>query len=1039
MHMKTGVLRGTAVLSTLLMACSMVAGSVLEQYRQPVDALFGTVSQITVTDADAEDEDLWTYKAKFTTAQEAYEGLKEQAILESEETVVLLKNSDSALPLAKGSAVTLLGMRSYAPVYGGSMASIADAESTKGNELHNALINEGFSVNPTQLNAYQAYLNSIGATEWTVNASGFEVPEYEELTLTNDVVEPTPDELAAVAPDYDSEYASYGDAAIVVFGRPGGESTNYDPDDLAEGVHTQTGHILSLTDDEMAILKHAEANFDKVIVLLNTANQLDVKYLQDDPEVDAILWIGMPGSFGFNGVAEVLDGTVNPSAHLGDTYATNSTLAPAMSNFGDIPWGNLDELEGDNINSYLVESEGIYTGYRYYETRYSDVVAGVSGAAEASAGTYAAADGTPATVDGTWEYANEVVYPFGYGLSYTTFQQTLDDAQVSEDKTTATVTVTVTNTGSVAGKDVIQVYAQAPYTDYDRQYGVEKSAIQLMNYEKTELLEPGASQTITLQIDMSNLASYDYTNAQTYIVEGGDYYFAIGDDSHDALNNVLAAQGYTVENGMTAAGDASKTYHFVWEGGVDSETFSVSETGETITNHLSEGDYAMDINSFLSGTVTYLTRSDWNGTFPQTITDLEASEEMADLLDNDFISLSDSDDVSDIVFGDTSSDITFADMKGADFDDPRWEELLNKITISDYLSFTSSSFHSVAAFPSVGLSAYTTDDGPGGSDNHLMGEGQYQGEPYPDAEDYAQYSTRVFPASINLAYSWNKELAEANGEILLGETSLMFNMPLIIGPGANIHRHAWNGRGFEYYSEDPILSGYTGSAVTQGAQRMGCMVNLKHPAFNDQEINRAGVAVFTNEQAARELELKNLQQIITAAGKPASYEGNEEYDDLYVTGALGIMTSYNRIGCVASSANYGVMYQILREEWGFQGYSVTDMLGTVNMAGAPKESLLAGTTNFCAFSADESLTYWNEESLENDRDICEAIRENTHYALYALANSSAVNGLSANTHTEMQLTWWRAAYISLSTLFLVLDLACVALYCLNRRKHGKKG
>lgn len=1039
MQKKSAILRGTAVVSSLLLGSSMVAGNIMEQYRQPLDAVLGTVSQKTVVDETESDEDLWPYKARFTTAKEAYEGLRDFALKESQETVALLKNDNNTLPLKEGAAVTLLGMRSYSSVYGGSMASIADAESVKGNELHNALMNHGFSVNPTQLNAYQAYLNSIGATEWSKSRGGSYIPEYEQLTLTNDVVEPTPDELAAVAPDYASEYTSYGDAAIVVFGRPGGEGMTYYPDDLADGVTTQTGHILSLTDHEMAILNHAKANFDKVIVLLNSGNQLDIKYLQDDPDVDAILWIGMPGSYGFNGVAEVLNGTVNPSAHLGDTYATNSTLAPSMQNFGEISWGNLDTLEGDNINSYLIESEGIYTGYRYYETRYADVVAGVEGAAAASAGTYAAEDGTPATVDGTWDYSHEMVYPFGYGLSYTTFEQMLDSAVVTGDKKTATVTVTVKNTGSVAGKDVVEVYAQAPYTDYDKANKVEKSAIQLMDYEKTDLLEPGASQTITMQIDMANLASYDYTNAQTYIVEGGDYYLAIGNDCHDALNNVLAAQGYTTEDGMTDDGDAAKTYHFTWDGGVDSDTFSVSETGTEITNHLTTGDYAMDINEFAPGTVTYLTRSDWNGTFPKTISDFEATDRMADLLDNDFVPISTTDDTSDIVFGDTSSDITFADMKGASFDDPRWDELLNKATISDFLNFAASSFHAVAEYPSVGLAAYNTDDGPGGADNHMMSEGQYQGKQYEDAADYADFSTRVAPAPINLAYSWNKELAEENGEIILGETTLMFNLPLIIGPGANIHRHAWNGRGFEYYSEDPILSGYTGSAVTQGAQRMGCMVNIKHPAFNDQEINRSGVAVFTNEQAARELELKNLQQIMTASGKPASYVDNADMADLYQIGALGIMSSYNRIGCVASSSNYGVMYQIMREEWGFQGYSVTDMLGTVNMAGAPKESLLAGTTNFCAFSADPSLTYWNEDSIKNDHALCQAIRENTHYALYALANSSAVNGLSANTHVEMQMTWWRAAYLGLIALFAVIDVACVVLYILNAKKRAKKG
>ena len=1035
---KSNIWRGLCVVFALLLSVALMFASVLEQYRQPVDAVLGTISQETVMDASADEGDLWTYQAQFTTAKEAVEGYKEFAVREAQETFVLLKNEANALPLAKDAAVTLLGMRSYAPVYGGSQGSNPGAEEVKGNEMHDAFAARGFSVNPSQVEAYRSYLTSIGGTEWVVNRSGMVVPEYEVLTVTDDVVEPTPDELAAVAPNYMADYASYADAAIVVFGRPGGENKSYDPTSLPSGTHTQTGHILSLTDDEMAVLNHAKENFDKVIVLLNSANQLDVKYLQDDEDIDAILWIGMPGSYGFLGVADVLNGTVSPSGHLGDTYATNSTLAPAMQNFGEITWGNIDSLEGENINSYLIESEGIYTGYRYYETRYADVVAGVAGAADASAGTYASADGTPAATDGIWDYSNEVVYPFGYGLSYTTFEQTLDSASVSSDKRTATVSVTVKNTGSAAGKSVVQVYAQAPYTDYDKANGVEKSAIQLMNYEKTGTLEPGASQTITMEIDMSNLASYDYTTAQTYIVEGGDYYFAIGDDSHDALNNILAAQGKTTTDGMTANGNAGKTYTWTWDGGVDAETFSVSVTGETITNHLSTGNYAMDINEFLPGTTVYLSRSDWNGTFPKTISGLQANERMADLLDNDYIDLSTSDDVSDIIFGDTSTDLTIIDLKGADFDDPRWETLLNQVTISDFLNYAASSFHAVAEFPSVGLVAYDTDDGPGGSDNHLMGEGKYQGVPFEDAEDYSAYSTRVAPAPINLAYSWNKELAFENGDIILGETALLFNLPLLIGPGGNIHRHAWNGRGHEYYSEDPILSGYTGSAVVQGSQRKGCMVNIKHAAFNDQEKNRAGVAVFTNEQAARELELKNLMQMFVGNGKPVAFEDNADYNDVYQVGALGVMTSYNRIGCVASSSNHGVMYDIMRKEWGFQGYSVTDMLGTVGPKGSPKESLMAGTTNFCAFNADPSLTYWNEESLKNDRAMCLAIREDAHYALYALANSAAMNGLSANTHVVWLMTWWRAAYIALTVLSGAAIIACGAMYVVSVKKRSKK-
>ena len=1035
MFRKVNLWRGTSLVMALLLAISLAAGSVLEMYRTSVDAFFGTRSQRTVTDTTGSEEDAWTYKSDFTTAQEAYEGLKDFAIRESQETVALLKNENDALPLAKDAKITLFGVRSYAPVYGGSGGSVTDGKSTV--EIFDCFTERGFQLNPSMLAAYQAY---FADKEWTVPQFGGGVlPEYAEITSYNDPCELSLEELAALNPDYNSQYSEYGDAAIVVVGRPNGENGDgYYPGEegLAEGVSTVTGNILSLSDEEMALIEEAKANFDKVIVLVNATNQMEIANLQDDPDIDAILWIGLPGAYGFYGVADVLNGTVSPSAHLGDVYAKNTAVAPAMMNYGDIPWANAADFDAAaSVNSYLIEAEGIYTGYRYYETRYADIVMG-NGGSEASAGTYANPDGTVATVDGVWDYENEMVYPFGYGLSYTTFEQTLDSVEIMGNKKTATVTVTVTNTGDTAGKDVIQLYAQAPYTDYDRQYGIEKSAVQLMDYEKTETLAPGESQTITMEVDMANLASYDSENAQTYIVDPGDYYFAIGTDSHDALNNILAAQGYTTADGMTDEGDASKTYHWTWEGEVDSQTFSVSKNGTEITNQLSEGDYAMDFNAFQPGTVTYLSRSDWNGTFPKTYTGLVADENLSRLLNNDFIELKTGEDTSDLIFGDTSSDLTISDLKGADFDDPRWEELLNKVTVQEFLDFAANAFHNIAAIPSVGLMQYAADDGPGGSDSHYLTEGSYQGVPYEDAAEY-DYGTRVAPSPVNLAYSWNKELAYENGQIILGESTLVLNLPIMIGPGMNLHRHAYNSRGHEYYSEDPILSGYTGSAVVQGAQSKGCLVNIKHAAFNDQEINRAGIAVFMSEAKAREMELRNLQQAFEANGKPASFENNPEMENSYTTGALGVMSSYNRIGAVASSANYGVQVAIMRNEWGFKGYNVTDFTG-VSLKAAPKESILAGTNAFCGFGIDESITYWNPESLSGDHDMLAAIRQNLHYTLYALANSAAMNGVNATTHTENVMTWWRGAYIGCSVVFAVGLVGCLAGCAVSRKKAKRR-
>lgn len=1033
------ILRGLSMISAVALAGSITAGVIMEQYPSSLDTYFGTLSSTVVSEET--DEADWLYQSKFKTAKEAFEGFKEFSIRASQETFALLKNEKQALPLAKNAKITLMGLRSYAAVYGNNGGSTPDTQTVQDNTIYDAFKEEGFQINPSMLATYAAYCSDL---TWAPQSFGNSSPSYKELNVTNDIPELSPSELAAINPSYKQDYAAYGDAAIVVVGRPGGESYNYVPG----GQDTATGNIFGLSSEEKAIIAEAKANFDTVIVLVNSTQQMEIGELADDPDIDAILWIGYPGAYGFHGVAQVLNGTVSPSAHLGDIYAANTAVNPAMMNFGaETAWQNTTGLEGANVNTYLIEAEGIYTGYRYYETRYADVVGGVSGAATASAGTYVNADGTAATSDGTWNYSDEVVYPFGYGLSYTTFEQTIDSVRVMGNKETATVTVTVTNTGDTySGKSVIQLYAQTPYTAYDKQFGVEKSAIQLMNYEKTETLAPGESQTITMEVDLANLASYDYTNAKTYIVDDGDYYFAIGDDSHDALNNILAAQGKTTADGMTANGDASKTYRWTWSGssgGVDSRTFSVSKAGVAITNALTEGQSAMDYNYFQPGTVTYLSRSNWNGTYPKTYYGLSATAttELYQLLSNDFYTLQTGEDTSEFVWGDTTSSLTLNDMKSADFDDSRWDEIVDKVTIEEFLTFAQNAFHNIQEIPSVGYMGNNADDGPGGSDSHYFQEGSYQGVPYADAEDYTGYGTRTAPSPTNLAYAFNKELAYEDGEIILGESTLVLGLPIMIGPGMNLHRHAYNGRGGEYYSEDPILSGYTGSAVVQGAQSKGTLVNIKHAAFNDQEINRSGIAVFMNEQKAREMELRNLQQAFEANGKPASFETDDSRADTYTAGARGVMTSYNRIGATASSANQGVMVQIMRNEWAFRGYNVTDFT-SVSLRAAPKESILAGTTAFCGFGV--SIDYWTADSFSGDYDMCVAIKDNIHNILYSLANSAAVNGTNNSTHRVQLMSTWRKAYIAAEVVFgittgaLVLGYAALEIVSAVRKQKEVK-
>jgi len=1032
--MKSKRFKGVCVLSTFLLSLSITTATVMEYYKDPLNEALGTTSSKIVTESTDDENEIWNYQSNFTTAEEAYNGYRDLALKEGQETCALLKNENYSLPIESDSKITMMGLRSYAPVYGNSGGSTPDkATIDDGNTITELFEDAGFELNPSMLSTYEDYCNDL---TWGSQGYGATAPQYVELTTTSDIPELSPTELSTINPNYKADYDEYDDAAIVVVGRPGGESKNYylGEEGLDSGVETTTGNIMGLSTEEKAIIEEAEDNFDNVIVLLNTVNTMEFSDLVNDDEIDSIMWIGYPGSYGFTGVAENLNGTVSPSAHLGDTLVANNAASPALQSFGDIGWENADEFSSDcNVNSYLVEAEDIYSGYRYYETRYYDIVNGVSGSAVASAGTYTNTDGTISTEDGIWNYENEVTYPFGQGLSYTTFTQTITGFSVLGNKKSADVTVEVKNDGDFAGKSVIQLYGQAPYIEG----GIEKSAVQLLNYEKTNMLEAGETQEITLTVDMANISSYDYEDAETFVLDEGDYYFALGDNAHDAINNILAKQGKTIFDGMDSDGDSSKVR--LWNNSkYDADTFSVSEEGTEITNQLSDGDYSMDLNSFMGeDTVTYLSRTDWDGTFPESYAGLSAdTDQLKELLSCDFVELSDDDDTSEYEWG-VDNGLTLNDLKGADWDDNRWEDLVDEVTIDEFLDFASHAFHNIQAIDSVGYLGDDADDGPGGSDSNTFSSGTYRGEAFADADgEYGDLGTRVTPSEQNLAYSWNKELAFENGEIVLGETSLIFNCPIMIGPAMNIHRHGMNGRGGEYYSEDPILSGYTGSNKVQGAQSKGCLVNIKHAAFNDQEINRSGISVFMNEQKARELELRNLRQAFTAKGKPASFKNSAEYDDTFVNGAYGVMSSYNRVGAVASSANAGLMQNIIRDEWGFKGYNVTDFTG-VSLKASPKESILAGTTAFCGFGSP-SLDYWDAEVLAKDADMCKAIKTNIKYVLYSLTQSNALNGINSTSYTVQLVTSWRIGYaVAISVSGLVTLGSLIAYGLLEFKKKDK--
>ena len=621
--------RGATTVLASVLALSICAQPIVNGFRTDIDKFLGTKSTKLVTES-TDGVDLYTYKSDYSSTTELLQAIQDLGERMNEEGTVLLKNN-GALPLSADemSKVSLLGFSSYFPVQGGDMgSSLAVNEGTDADTIDfvGALAAKGYTINPTLQQMYtsatmqESFKSEIQSWGGTQTYYRIVAP-----TTTGYFTSKEPSQAAMNAADsgWKDSMNDYN-VMIVTIARAAGENRSYMPGKAGVDPSQNLNQTdpLGLSDDERALIDAAveakKANGGKVIVLLNNASAMEVQELKDNDGVDAMLEIGLPGGYGFYGVADVLSGAANPSGHLADTYVVTNANAPSAQNYGDNEWTNANS--DINMNSELVEAENIYIGYKYYETRYADTVLGQGNAS----------DSVGSSTGKAWNYDDEVTYPFGYGLSYTTFTQTLDELNVDTNQNTVTAKVTVTNTGDVAGKDVVQLYASAPYTDYDKQHGVEKSAIQLLDYGKTKELAPGASETVTITTDLQNLASWDSTADNAigtkgcYILDAGDYYFTIGNGAHEAVNNVLAAQGQAVD------GDAEKAK--TWNvSSFDNISFATTKNGTAVENQLAD----MDLNYWMPGTVTYLTRSDWAGTFPKAYTDLTATDEMVDIMDND--------------------------------------------------------------------------------------------------------------------------------------------------------------------------------------------------------------------------------------------------------------------------------------------------------------------------------------------------------------------------------------------------------------------
>ena len=679
---------------------------------------------------------------------------------------------------------------------------------------------------------------------------------------------------------------------------------------------------------------------------------------------NGLIWFGAGVS-----LAEILTGKVNPSGSLVDTYCYDNFSAPAMWNFTPTTYEGY--VEGGDVSakakSYMIYQEGIYVGYKYYETRYEDFVTG-----NGNAGDYA--------------YGDIVAYPFGYGMSYTNFD--ISDMNVSYNAAddTYTVTVKVTNTGDMAGKKTVQVYVQSPYTDYDKQNGVEKSAVSLVGFGKTGMIEPGASETLSMTVNKRDIASYDTYGAGTYILDAGDYYFTAATDAHNAVNNILAAKGYTVETTdghMTADGNVALTYKWT-NAALDSTTFATSETGTAITNLFDEAD--PNKSSSEPGEVTWLSRSNWVATFPTQPVVLNATQTLADHLAFTRYDGSKADSVEMPTLG-ADNGLALVSMIGADYDDPQWDTLLDQLTFNEMVNTITLGFHNTAAIESIGKTRTKDENGPQGLTAALTGGA----------------SAMCYTSEDVMAATFNVDLINDVGRCI-GEDCLAMGYSGLYGPGINMHRTAYSGRNFEYYASDPFVAGTICAAEVNGIQSKGVYVYLKHVALNDSESSRRGVNTWLNEQAAREIYLEVADKAVTDGG------------------AWSVMTGFNRWGAYWCGAYDNLLTGFLRGELGMRGMIITDYSGSSKYMDLA-DGLIAGSDIWD--SPDPTIHTTLAPKYENDAYIVTEMRESMHKILYTVANSNAMNGWSSADRLKVITPWWKTALYALDTVLAVLTVLCI--------------
>lgn len=1022
----TPAMRGLAALMTCLMVLSIVGTGVANTYRGALDDTLGTESYVTINDDSAA-----RFKTDYATIEDMAAAARDIAIREGEEGTVVMKNDNGVLPLKANANVALFGLAAY-NVYGPKGGN-ADAAS-----LADALAGAGLNVNETLKDYYLTNIinmhTEMRANRWT----GQEVPTtvYDHMYVsapgdwtTYQIAEVPPAEFEALGvPANWKEAIAKDSIGICVFARGAGEGNTYKPGSALNYAGEATGEDpLKLSADELAVVEAAKATCSKVIVLLNTGNNMMIADIAEggSHEVDGICYIGCPNDYQTIGIANVLTGKVNATGALASAFVRDHQSIPAVQNvggdyfadyeivcrnddprypgkeIGNIGTGSFGGADTYNGGMYIVEAEGIYVGYKYYETRYFDAVMG-QGNANSAAG---------ATQGSAWNYGDEMLYTFGHGLSYLDYTQTIKSVTVDRSVNgNITAVVEVKNNSNQDGKFLTQLYVQQPYTDYDRTNLVEKSAVMFLNSAKVDVAA-GKSKEVTITIPTKYLASYDANNAKTYILDAGDYYFTAAAGAHEAVNNILAAQGKTTADGMDAAG---KNAVVSWKlDALDNTTFAIANN-TTVTNVADDAD----LNYWLPGTVTYLTRQDWN-TFPINynklnlkIADSPKKDQWIAEMRGETYTISDTGAAAEAVPGPkfTASEIGAEQLNN--INDPYWDKLVHAITIDEAVGAVIHGGSRSDTLTNIDNPVVIQNEGPTG-----ISAG------YTDEATGKTYKFNVNSQTL-LGCSFNPELAYQWG-LVEGNSCLWVERYDLWGSGLTLNRTPYNGRNYEYISEDPMLTNVIGREVIQGCSDKGIINGPKHMGFNDQEHNRAGISAYMTEQKFRETDLRGFEGALSDAF------------------GMGVMIAFNRIGATNASHHVGMIQKIVRGEWGFKGLISTDMMNNYLYFNA-ESMVMAGITQVADFAADNSHinlgeggvdAVWPHISLETvskDSNLVEQARENLKYQLYIFANSAILN-----ISTQRVNTWWDTAltvttYAS-SILAVLFFLAWVVLTLLPER------